>query len=54
MRYTLAQQIIFVILALIAAIALLSEHPVISLVFFVLALVFVYFEHRIIAYVRSA
>ena len=54
MRYTLAQEVIFVILALASALALLSKHPVISIWFFILALGFVYFENWIVEYVRSA
>jgi hypothetical protein len=54
MRYTLAQEVIFVILAMAAAFALLSKHPIISIWFTILALAFVYFEHQIVEYVRSA
>lgn len=45
---------IFVILALIASFALLAEHPIVASVFFVLSLVFVYYEHDIYNYVKSA
>jgi predicted membrane protein len=54
MRYKYGQNIIFFILAAISALALLSEHPFVSIVFFVLAIAFVIYENQIYDYVRSA
>ncbi|MBW2972092.1 hypothetical protein KY359_03575 [Candidatus Woesearchaeota archaeon] len=53
-RYTLGQNIIFVILALISALALLSQHMLIATIFFAIAILFIIFEHDIYAYVKSA
>jgi len=54
MRYSIGQDMIFVILALISTLALLSKHAVIAVVFFALALIFVIYEHQIFQYIRSA
>ena len=54
MRYSLGQDMIFVILALIAALALISSHAVIAFSFFIVSILFVLFEHKIFDYVRSA
>ena len=52
--YTLAQDMIFVILTLISALALFSEHLAISIVSFVLAALFISYENRIYEYVKKA
>ncbi len=54
MRYAPSQDTIFVVLTLIAALALLAEHPLVSILFFAGSLLFVYYEHDIYNYVRSA
>ena len=54
MKYPISQDMIFVILTLIAALALLAEYPIVSIVFFLGSLLFVYYEHDIYAYVKSA
>jgi len=54
MKYSIGQDMIFLILALVSSLALLSEHPIVAFVFFGLAIVFVVFEHDIFEYVRSA
>ena len=54
MGYTIGQDMIFVILALISALAMLSEQAVISFIFFLLAILFVSFEKHIFEYVRNA
>ena len=54
MKYSIGKDTIFIILALIASLALLAEHPIISIVFFLGSLLFVYYEHDIYAYVKSA
>ena len=54
MNYAISKDIIFIILALISTFALLSEHPLISTAFFASSIVFVYYEHKIYDYVKSA
>lgn len=54
MNYAPSKDMIFVILALISAFALLAEHPLVAIIFFVLSIVFVYYEHQIYDYVKSA
>lgn len=54
MNHTLGKDIIFVILALVAALAMLGEHPIVSYTFFVLSILFVVYEHRIFDYVKNA
>jgi hypothetical protein len=51
---TLANDITFVVLALISTFALLSEHLLISAIFFVIAIAFIIFEHQIYDYVKNA
>lgn len=53
MRYSIGQDLTFVILALIAALALLSNHPFTAASFFIVAILFVTFEHQIYKYVKS-
>jgi len=53
MQYTLGKDLIFVILALISSLALLSQHAIISISFFGLAILFIIFEHQIFDYVRD-
>lgn len=45
---------IFVILALISALALLSRHPWVSAAFFAISLIFICYEHRIYEYIKTA
>ena len=54
MRISIGQDMIFVILALISALALISEHPIVCYVFLVLSLLFVIYEHKIFEYVKNA
>jgi hypothetical protein len=54
MKYSTGQDMMFVILALISALALLSEHAAVAFVFLVLSILFVIYEHRIFNYIRSA
>ena len=44
----------FVVLALISSLALISMHPIICIVFFVIAIVYVVFEYDIEEYVKNA
>lgn len=53
-RYSFGQDLIFVILALIAALALMSQHAVVASIFFILSIAFVSYEHKIYNYVKSA
>ncbi|NQU78764.1 hypothetical protein HQ545_03255 [Candidatus Woesearchaeota archaeon] len=53
-KYTLGQDMIFIILALIAALGLLSKHTITAISFFTISLLFVIFEHKIYDYVKSA
>ncbi len=53
-RYSLGQDLVFIILALIASFALLSKNAVVSIAFFALAIIFVLLEDRITEYIRSA
>ncbi|MFC1723560.1 hypothetical protein ACFL0V_05460 [Nanoarchaeota archaeon] len=54
MIYSFGRDIMFMVLALIAALALISMHPIISAVFVVLAIVYVVFEYDIAEYVKNA
>jgi hypothetical protein len=53
MLYSLGHDVMFTVLALISAIALLSMHGVLATVFFVLAIVYILMEHRISEYIRT-
>ncbi len=53
-QYNLVIDILFVILAIGAAFALVSEHPILSSAFYIIALLLVYFERQTVEYVRSA
>jgi len=53
MRYSIGQDMTFVTLALIAALALLSQHPFTAGFFFVIAILFITFEHQIYEYIKS-
>ena len=44
----------FVVLALISSLALISMHPLLSIVFFILAILYVVFEYDIEEYVKNA
>jgi hypothetical protein len=52
-HYSTAHEMVFVLLATTSALALLSQHPAVSTVFFALAISFVAFEHSIQKYVKS-
>lgn len=52
--YSIGQDIVFVILALISALALLSQHAITAFAFFILAILYIIFEHKIYSYVKSA
>ena len=54
MLYSLGRDIMFVVLALISSLALISMHPIIAAVFFVLAILYVVFEYDIEEYVKNA
>ncbi|MBU2561499.1 MAG: hypothetical protein KKD17_04320 [Nanoarchaeota archaeon] len=54
MRYSLGQDLIFVIMALTSALALLSQHPGVSAVFFIISILFVIYEHKVYAYLKEA
>jgi hypothetical protein len=54
MRYSISQDLTFVVLALIAALALISRHPFTAGFFFIIAVLFVTFEHQIYEYIKSA
>ena len=54
MIYSLGRDIMFVVLALISSLALISMHWILSSVFFVLAIVYVVFEYDIEEYVKNA
>lgn len=54
MRYSLGQDVIFVILALIASLSLLSQHPVTAFIFFILSITFVTYENKLHDYIKSA
>ncbi|MFH1064475.1 MAG: hypothetical protein V1729_05320 [Candidatus Woesearchaeota archaeon] len=53
-RYSLGQDMVFIILALISAFALLSKNSVLAIAFFALAMIFVLVEDKITEYIRSA
>lgn len=53
MLYSMGHDLIFTVLALISAIALLSMNGVLSTIFFALALVYILVEHKITDYIRS-
>ncbi|MBN1543889.1 hypothetical protein JW898_00325 [Candidatus Woesearchaeota archaeon] len=54
MRYSLGQDMIFVIMALISALALLSQHAGVSAAFFIISILFIIYENRIYAYLKEA
>ena len=54
MKYSPGQDMVFVILALIASLALISEHVITSFIFLILSIGFILFEHQIFKYVQSA
>ena len=54
MNYSPGQDMVFVILALISALSLVSEHIITSFIFLVLSIGFIVFEHQIFKYVKSA
>ncbi len=53
MQYTLGKDMIFVILALISSLAMLSQHAMTATIFFGLAILFIVFEHQIFDYLGS-
>ena len=52
-HYSMGHEMVFVLLATTSALALLSQHPAISTVFFALSISFIAFEHTIQKYVKS-
>jgi hypothetical protein len=53
MRYSIGQDLMFIILALISSLALLSEHLLTATVFFALSILFIIFEHQAYDYVNK-
>jgi hypothetical protein len=51
---SLANDITFVVLALISTFSLLSEHLLLATVFFIIAIAFIIFEHQIVDYIKTA
>lgn len=54
MIYSLGRDIMFVVLALIASLAMISQHWILCSVFFVLSILYVVFEYDIEEYVKNA
>ncbi|MBW2967440.1 hypothetical protein KY362_03055 [Candidatus Woesearchaeota archaeon] len=54
MNYSTGNDLVFVVLALASALALLSKQGIAAAVFFVLALAYIIFEHQINDYLKSA
>jgi formate/nitrite transporter FocA (FNT family) len=53
MYYSLGQDLTFVVLTFISALSLLNQHELLAIIFCVLALAFISFEHQIADYVKN-
>jgi hypothetical protein len=54
MRYSIGQDLTFIVLALISSLALISQHAFTAAAFFIMAIIFVLYEHKIYQYVKEA
>jgi hypothetical protein len=54
MYYSLGKDLVFVILALISSLCLLSQQELLATIFFILAIGYILFEHNISAYIQNA